>query len=154
MILSAQTIRQRCKRERLIDPFHERTVDQGLTFGLSPAGYDIRLGDPEGVTLPPHDYQLGVSLECFFMPRDLIGNVCDKSTWARQGVTLQNTIIEPGWRGYLTLEFINHSPRRLFLPHGIPVAQIVFNRLDKPTGHPYRGKYQDQPAYPVHAIKE
>ena len=92
----------------------------------------------------PHGFELASTLERFTMPDNLVGRVCDKSTWARRGLAIQNTLIEPGWRGYLTLELSNHDPQELKIDDGSPIAQIVFEFLDEPTEIPYRGKYQDQ----------
>jgi hypothetical protein len=96
MILSAQSIRKR----RPVEPFHERTVSHGKTFGLSAAGYDVRIR--EAVILRPGDFALASTLERFTMPDDLLARVADKSSWARKGLTVQNTVIEPGWFGFLT----------------------------------------------------
>lgn len=137
-ILSAQSIRNR----KIITPFHERSVYQGFSFGLSPAGYDIRIA--ESVYLDPGTSGLGWSLEHFDMPNDLLGRVCDKSSWARRFLAVQTTLIEPGWRGFLTLELSNHGTRGLQIDAGMPIAQIIFDVLDEPTEAPYRGKYQDQ----------
>jgi dCTP deaminase len=149
MILSAQNIR---KRKGLITPFYERTILHGFTFGLSPGGYDIRID--KGVYVEPGRYELASSIEYFNMSLDLQANVADKSTWARKGLCVQNTIIEPGWRGYLTLELTNHSKKTIDVPAGCPIAQIVFMLLDEPTEQPYEGKYQDQEAKPVSPILE
>ncbi|MGE5509907.1 MAG: dCTP deaminase [Bacteroidota bacterium] len=146
MILSAQSIRG---RTGLLEPFHERTVFRGMTFGLSPAGYDIRIA--EDAVLRPGAFQLASSMERFAMPLDLIAFVKDKSTWARRGLFVQNTVIEPGWSGYLTLELTSSASEPLELNAGMPIAQIVFQLLDKPTDSPYRGKYQNQRSGPVPA---
>lgn len=98
MILPGQMIRMR----GIFTPFCERSVRDGLSYGLSCAGYDIRLR--EGVTLVQGHTTLGVSLEHMDFPPDLLGMVADKSTWARRGVQVQHTVIEPGWRGYLAIE--------------------------------------------------
>ena len=55
-----------------------------------------------------------------------------------------NTVIEPGWRGFLTLELRNMSNKKIFIPNGCPIAQVVFHRLDQECEKPYSGKYQDQ----------
>ena len=142
MILSAQSIRDR----QPIEPFHERTVCNGMTFGLGPAGYDVRIA--ENVELIPGGYSLASTIERFIMPDDLISFVHDKSTWARRFVTVQNTVMEPGWRGFLTLEITNHSNESVTIKAGSPIAQIVFHMLDVATTQPYGGKYQDQEAGP------
>lgn len=151
MILSAQSIAMRClpldAPARLITPFHMRSEIDGFTYGLGPAGYDVRLA--EDVHLDSTGYVvLGSTIEHFHMPDDLIARVCDKSSWARRGLFVQNTVIEPGWRGYLTLELTYARPGAIDIKAGCPIAQILFEELDKPTALPYEGKYQDQEAGP------
>ena len=139
MILSAQSIRSR----KPIEPFCERSTSHGMTYGVGPAGYDVRIA--ETISLKSGGYSLASTVEQFSMPDDLIAFVHDKSTWARRFITLQNTVIEPGWRGFLTLEITNHSAKSVIILAGSPIAQIVFHELDAPTDTPYgNGKYQDQ----------
>lgn len=57
-------------------------------------------------------------------------------------------MIEPGWRGFLTLELKNQGKDILRIERGDPIAQILFEGLDAPTDKPYSGKYQDQEAGP------
>lgn len=172
MILSAQTIRNLSKLQPpMISPFCERGVTNGRSYGLSSCGYDVRIdfnGQNRGsaIYMSPPDMGLaamGISpepsltfiltatIERFDMPLDVLGVVHDKSSWARQGLAVQNTIIEPGWRGYLTLELTYHGSGGLVLTHGDPIAQIIFHRLDRTTEQPYVGKYQDQAAGPQEA---
>lgn len=148
MILPAQTIR----KLKPITPFHERTVHLGMSFGLSHAGYDVRIA--ETVVLSQGNFALASTIEHFDIPNDLIAFVHDKSTWARQGLSLFNTVIEPGWRGYLTLELVNNSRETLVIDGGSSIAQIVFMRLEEPTESAYAGKYQDQRAGAVSAMME
>lgn len=117
-----------------------------MTFGLGPAGYDVRIA--EGMTVAAGQFVLASTVERFDMPNDVLSQVCDKSTWARRGMVVQNTIIEPGWRGYLTLELTNHSGGLIDIRAGDPIAQIIFFRLEAPTELPYSGKYQDQQSGP------
>lgn len=148
MILPAQTIR----KLKPILPFHERTVHNGMSFGLSHAGYDVRIA--EGCMLDPQESCLASTVEEFLMPNDLVAFVHDKSTWARRGLSLFNTVIEPGWQGFLTLELVNHSSEMLIINAGDPIAQIIFMRLEEPTETPYTGKYQNQKRGPQEAIDE
>lgn len=148
MILSAQSIRRRC----IFEPFHERTKSHGMTFGLGPAGYDVRIAD--ALTLHSGEGALASILEHIHMPNDLLGFVADKSSWARRFIMVQNTIIEPGWRGFLTLELTNHGRDVVGIPSGSPIAQIILQQLDEPTYQPYNGKYQDQMLGQVEAIYE
>ncbi|MEE9924006.1 MAG: deoxycytidine triphosphate deaminase [Brucella anthropi] len=148
-ILSAQSIRKR----GIFTPFHERTVSNGMTFGLGPAGYDVRIA--ETVTLDPAQRAvLASTIEHFTMPNDCSAYVKDKSTWARQFVLVQNTVIEPGWRGHLTLEISYEGVEPITIRAGSPIAQIVFHMLDEPTEIIYNGKYQDQAAGPQPARLE
>lgn len=147
MIIPAQEIFRRCRDEKLVTPFTMRSKAFGMTFGVSPAGYDVR--SSEGHTIAPGGFELGVTEELFTMPDDLMGIVHDKSTWARQGLALQNTVIEPGWTGYLTIEMSNHGYDIIRIERGMPIAQIVFHLLAAPTFIPYDGKYQHQPKVPI-----
>lgn len=146
MILSSNEI---AKRMDMIVPFAFGSKFKGLSYGLSIAGYDIRID--QDLWIMPKGFRLASSFEAFCMPTDLIARVCDKSTWARQGITVQNTVIEPGWRGYLTLEICNHScrPRKIF--RGAPIAQVIFEEIKNPTTLGYTGKYQNQPRGPQEA---
>lgn len=191
-VLSAQTIRERIWRTQngpkiprfggpgnyslgdqhafSIDPFAESTQLHGMSFGLSSAGYDIRVGKmnypvspgqefqtpddldaPTSISLYPGQFMLAASFERFKLPHDLLAIVHDKSTLARQGVALQNTVLEPGWEGWITLELSNHGPKPVRIIAGQPIAQVVFHVLDHATEQPYRGKYQNQDAEPVPA---
>lgn len=152
MILSAQTIRDLCLREKVIDPFNERTVVRGMSFGLSGASYDIRIA--EDVTLAPGEFKLASSMERFQIPRHICLIVHDKSSWARRGIAVQNTLFDPGWSGYATMELSNHGRETLIIHAGDPIAQVVFHLIDFATEQPYQGKYQDQEAGPQSARLE
>jgi len=149
MILAAQDIRERCIRG-MITPWTNAKTSHGMSYGVSSAGYDIRID--KGMLLYAPGFALASTLERFKMPSDLLGIVHDKSTWARRGMAVQNTVIEPGWEGYLTLELTNHGREILELKDGCPIAQIIFHKLTDHTNQPYRGKYQDQKAGPQGAI--
>jgi len=167
VILSAQSIRKRCRvkgrndgsatfslRDMLpmIHPFEERGLSNGRTYGLSSCGYDVRLA--QTIWLWPFWGRLGSVQEYIRMPIDVCAEVKDKSTNARLFVLVQNTIIEPGWEGYLTLELTRFLPWPIRLKKGTPIAQIVFKMLDEPTDSPYEGKYQYQSKGPQKAILE
>jgi dCTP deaminase len=125
-----------------------------MTFGLSGAGYDIRLA--EDTWLWPWRCTLRSSIEHFCLPWDLLFKVHDKSTNARRGVLVQNTVAEPGWHGYLTLEITKEWrwPYIHKLRRGTPIAQVIFHRLEERTDQPYKGKYQNQATGPQGAIME
>ena len=154
MILVGQSIREL----GIVIPTMERTVKDGMTFGLSPAGYDVRVEfDSQGLnhemTLDVGDFLLASTVEYFRMPTDLLGVVHDKSTWARRGLAVQNTVIEPGWHGYLTLELTNHGREPVTIMRGSPIAQILFHVLSEPV-EGYQGKYQNQSRGPREPINE
>lgn len=154
MILPAQTIRWYAAsvEHPLISPFNERTELNGMTFGLSSAGYDVRIA--EDIRLWPgyKTFCLASTIERFIMPNNILARVCDKSSWARQGLAVQNTVIEPGWEGYLTLELTFHNLYgSIYIEAGSPIAQIIFERLEAPTDQPYTGKYQNQEPGPQEA---
>lgn len=148
MILPAQTIR----RLKPVQPFVERSVTHGMSYGLSHAGYDVRIA--EDFYLGPKEFTLASTLERFDMPADVVGMVHDKSTWARRGLSLFNTVIEPGWHGYLTLEIVNNSGGVIALEKGMPIAQIIFLRTEEPVETLYSGKYQNQERGPQGARDE
>lgn len=153
MILSAQTIR----RLKPLEPIFSRSTVFGMTFGLGPAGYDVRIefdaeGSISGRELSAGGFLLASTIERFSMPANVVGIVHDKSSWARKGLTVQNTVIEPGWNGFLTLELTNHSNKEVLLKRGMPIAQVIFHWLDLETDSPYTGKYQDQSRGPQEAI--
>lgn len=157
MILSAQTIRQRChlmqgRFQMVIEPFCERTVENGMSYGLSIAGYDIRIKD--ATTVWPGVFSLATTVERFEFPKDVMGMLCDKSSWARRGIAVQNTIFEPGWKGFPTLELSNHGDSSLLIPAGAPIAQMIFHLVDQPVEKAYSGKYQNQEQRPIAAIDE
>jgi dCTP deaminase len=139
VILSAQSIR---KRAGMIVPFNERTVHLGMTYGLDCAGYDVRID--RTMIMWPQRFAMADTVERFSVPPDLKMRILDKSSWARRGVTVQNTTAEPGWRGFLRLELTNHSWRFRIIRQGSPIAQVEFHQLDHATEQPYSGKYQDQ----------
>lgn len=145
MIASAQTLRLL----RPVTPFEEKGTVGGMSYGLSSAGYDIRIAANK--VIRKGSFALASTLERFKMPNNLVGIVHDKSTWARLGLAVQNTVIEPGWEGYLTLELTNHGRVSLSIYEGMPIAQVVFHFLDQPTENPYTGKYQHQEAGPQEA---
>lgn len=152
MIIPYQEVKRRCEQEWLVDPAVERSKAFGMSFGYSAAGYDVRIA--QTLCVPPSGFVKASTIEHFNIPNDLLPWVVNKSTLARLGLDVLNTVAEPGWRGYLTLELANHSSNEIILCKGSPIAQIIFIRLSEPTTLPYQGKYQDQPNRPVNAIFE
>lgn len=97
--------------------------------------------------IPPHSYALGVTLERFSMPSNVLGICVGKSTYARCGLVVNTTPLEPGWEGNLVLEFANNAnlPIRLYVNEGI--AQVIFFESNEPCLTSYAdrsGKYQHQ----------
>lgn len=97
--------------------------------------------------LPPHSYALGITVETFNIPKNVIGLCMGKSTYARSGLIVNTTPLEPGWRGRLVLEFSNSAdlPIRIYANEGI--AQVTFFESDEYCDVSYAdraGKYQDQ----------
>lgn len=129
-----------------------KQVAFGVSFGLSFAGYDLRIR--QSVTLSPENrFTLASTVERFQMPANLVGIVHDKSTFARMGLSVFNTVVEPGWHGdALTLELVFHGTGELHIPAGAGIAQILFHRIEEPAQ--YSGKYQWQSAEPQPAIME
>ena len=138
MILPAQTI----KELNILDPCHSSYDVGGMSAGLGPCSYDMTLN--ENLSLRPGEFKLASCVEKFNMPHDVAGEVKDKSTLARLGVAVQNTFVDPGFRGFLTVEVTNHGPLDINLEASQPICQVVFYRLETETEIPYMGKYQDQ----------
>ena len=124
------------------DMIDHKARAHGVSYGLTEAGYDIRLAE-DVMLSSTQRFTLASSMEMFHMPNDLLGVVHDKSTWARMGLSVFNTLIEPGWRGYLTLELVYHGDRIMHMQSGTGIAQVIFHELISPSW--YEGKYQDQP---------
>lgn len=140
----------------------------GTSWGLGEAGYDIRIkqdikfykshagnrmiavGASPVREFSDGRFALASAIEEFRMPPDLMGIVHDKSTWARRGLSVFNTVIEPGWRGFLTLELVYHGEAELIIPAGAGIAQVIFHTVAENAW--YHGKYQNQGDEPVAAI--
>ena len=143
----------------------------GVTYGLGEAGYDIRikqtlffnpnyqpLGGPVIQELDEYEnivriaegrFTLASAIEEFHMPANLCAEVKDKSTWARQGISVFNTVIENAWNGYLTLELVFHGNKPVLIPAGSGIAQVLFYQTSDERF--YSGRYQQQEDKPVPA---
>lgn len=176
MILNDRDI---LERPGMITPFVAQQVREingkpVISYGLSSAGYDMRLGnefkrivtsreplDPKEpsrvfwniwredtpVELYPGCFLLAVSVERWNIPADVIGVVLGKSTYARAGILINCTPMEPGWEGHLTLEIVNLAPCPVLIYPGEGIAQVVFCRAERPAAVSYadrQGKYQGQ----------
>ncbi|WWC81898.1 deoxycytidine triphosphate deaminase [Burkholderia phage vB_BpP_HN04] len=79
-----------------------------------------------------------------------MGRVLNKSTWARKGVDASMTTnVEPGWKGFLTIELHYKGWKPLTIPAGVGIAQVIFETIEVPVV--YDGKYQNQEDRPVEA---
>lgn len=97
--------------------------------------------------LPGNSYALGVTTEWVNMPNDLVAIGIGKSTYARCGVIVNVTPLEPGWRGNVTLEIANASPASVKVYADEGICQFVFFKGDNVplVSYDHRsGKYQDQ----------
>ena len=146
-----------------------------ISYGLSSFGYDARVApefkvftnvhstivDPKDFNpknyvqfnaveciIPPNSFVLARTLECFNLPPDIVGICVGKSTLARVGINCLVTPLEPGWEGYLTLEFANTTPLPAKIYANEGGLQIQFFRGCKPsvTYRDRDGKYQNQAA--------
>ena len=171
MILSDRDIKSLITygEDTLIHPFIVAKIEvQGPSYGLSSHGYDIRLGTSflkmprctivPGQSKPPYEsieikkddkyylqsggFILACSYEKIKLPPNITGLVKDKSSYARLGISVQNTVLEAGWEGIITLEISNHGPAGVYLLPGRGIAQVLFFRSELGCDAPYSGKYQ------------
>ena len=129
----------------------QKRREHGVSYGLTEAGYDIRIRQTIRMT-PLNRFQLASAIELFDMPKRMVGVVHDKSSWARRGLSVLNTCIEPGWKGFLTLELVYHGTEGLLIPEGAGIAQVLFHEIVEHAQ--YAGKYQHQADMPVEAIDD
>lgn len=141
------------------DMLTEKVRSEITSHGMSEAGYDIRIKQevvfsPYGVYVNGDslggNFALASTIEEFQMPTDMVGVVHDKSTWARKGLSVFNTVIEPGFFGGLTLELVYHGHGELHIPAGSGIAQVLFCETKENAS--YCGKYQNQSTDPTPAI--
>lgn len=151
MIINGKTLLQAAPIKDMLD---SKQRFNGISYGLSEAGYDIRVKQDLNfghMTLwgKAARFQLASAIEEFQMPDNLVAIVHDKSSLARQGVSVFNTVIEPGWKGFLTLEIVYHGNSPIRIPAGTGIAQVIFHQVKEPAS--YDGKYQNQADMPVAA---
>jgi dCTP deaminase len=169
-------IQDRVRTHQMIDPFVASEESNGrVSYGCTSAGYDARLGKHfyiatpgEGLTtvgpatfegkfegvayerkmvrLPPQTMCLAHTLEYFKIPSDVCATIVGKSTWARLGLKLETTPLEPGWEGQVTLELFNAGFAPLELREGDGICQVQFHQIDRPRRNYAQksGKYQGQ----------
>ena len=159
----------------MIVPFNKEQVREGvISYGISSYGYDMRIADefkiftninntivdPKGFDIksfidfkgdvcivPPNSFVLGRSVEYFRIPREVLVICLGKSTYARCGIVVNVTPLEPEWEGYVTIEISNTSPlpAKIYANEGI--AQLLFIEGSEVCERSYAdkaGKYQAQ----------
>mgnify|MGYP000713332354 FL=1 len=174
-VLSDKNIRKLAIEEGMISPFEDKQVREGkISYGLSSYGYDARVSeefkiftnvnseivDPKNfkstnfVTkngteciIPPNSFVLARTVEKFKIPKDILVICLGKSTYARCGIIVNVTPLEPGWEGYVTLEFSNTTPLPAKIYANEGVAQFIFlrgNETPETTYADRNGKYMGQ----------
>lgn len=163
------------QRDIVIEPFATEAARPGvISYGVSSYGYDVRVGrhykvftnvhsavvDPKQFNptsfvdieadhclIPPNSFALAETVEYLEIPRDIIAICLGKSTYARCGIIVNVTPLEPEWRGKVTIEISNTTPLPAKIYSGEGIAQILFFRADAVCRISYgdkKGKYQDQ----------
>ena len=108
---------------------------------------DTNKTDLDHIVIPPNSFALAETVETFTVPRDVLVICVGKSTYARCGLIVNVTPLEPEWRGKVTLEISNTTPlpAKVYANEGI--AQMIFLKADRVCATSYAdksGKYQDQ----------
>lgn len=108
---------------------------------------DTNLTGTDHVVIPPNSFALAETVERFSIPRDILVICVGKSTYARCGLIVNVTPLEPEWRGIITLEISNTTPlpAKVYANEGL--AQLIFLKGSRPCAVSYAdkmGKYQDQ----------
>jgi dCTP deaminase len=163
------------ERDIKIEPFAPQQKRPGvISYGVTSYGYDARVGrkfkvftnahcaivDPKNFDqksfvdieadyclIPPNSFALAETVEYFEIPRDILCVCVGKSTYARIGIIVNVTPLEPEWRGKVTIEISNTTPLPAKVYAGEGIAQILFFRADAICKTSYAdksGKYQDQ----------
>ncbi|HLS56340.1 MAG TPA: dCTP deaminase, partial [Zeimonas sp.] len=99
------------------------------------------------VIIPPNSFALAETVETIHVPRDVLAICVGKSTYARCGIIVNVTPLEPEWEGHVTLEFSNTTPLPAKIYAGEGCAQVIFLESDEVCETSYRdrgGKYQGQ----------
>ena len=174
-VQSDKWIKKMVKTKGIIKPFVDKQVRKGkISYGLSSFGYDARVSntfkiftnvnsgivDPKKfkkesfVTkkgneclIPPNSFALASTVEYFKIPEDVLVICLGKSTYARCGIIVNVTPLEPGWEGHVTLEFSNTTPLPAKIYANEGVAQFIFIRGNEKPIISYakrKGKYMKQ----------
>ena len=174
-VLSDRWIKKMSLEKEMIKPFvDEQKAGKNISYGLSSFGYDARVSnefkiftdvdsaivDPknfksnsfvsrktEECIIPPNSFALASTIEYFKIPEDVMVICLGKSTYARCGIIVNVTPLEPGWEGYVTLEFSNTTPlpAKVYAHEG--AAQFIFlkgNEKPEVTYDKRNGKYMKQ----------
>jgi dCTP deaminase len=167
-IMSDRWIRKMCREQRMIEPFEEKQVREGvISYGVSSYGYDIRIADefkiftnvnstivdPKNMDpasmvdfkgpiaiIPPNSFALGRTVEYFRVPRNVLCTCVGKSTYARCGIITNVTPFEPEWEGYVTLEISNTTPLPAKIYSNEGIAQVLFFEGDELCETSYKDK--------------
>jgi dCTP deaminase len=145
-----------------------------VSYGTSSYGYDIRCSDEFKIftninstivdpkdfdaksfvdfrgavcIIPPNSFALARTVEFFRIPRSVLTICLGKSTYARCGIIVNVTPLEPEWQGHVTLEFSNTTPLPAKIYAGEGCAQVIFLQSDEVCETSYQdrgGKYQGQ----------
>lgn len=173
-VMSDRWIREMAAKG-MIEPFMDKQVRKGcVSYGVSSYGYDARCADefkiftnvnssivdPKDFSnqsfvsrkedvciIPPNSFALARTVEYFRIPRDVLVICLGKSTYARCGIIVNVTPLEPEWEGHVTLEFSNTTPLPAKIYAGEGVAQFLFLKADEVCETSYKdknGKYQRQ----------
>ena len=117
----------------VVDPFN---VSDDAALGSKPTRRYVPLGGT--YVLHPGQFILGSTLEFVSLPSDVIGQVLSRSSWGRLGLLVATAVVvQPGYRGVLTLELVNTGDIPLRLAPGLRVAQLQLWLADSPTSKPY-----------------
>ena len=174
-VLSDKTIRKLAIEEGMISPFEDKQVRDGkISYGLSSFGYDARVSDEFKIftnvnseivdpkdfkptnfvtknvpvcIIPPNSFALARTIERFKIPKNIMVICLGKSTYARCGIIVNVTPLEPGWEGHVTLEFSNTTPLPAKIYANEGVAQFIFlkgNETPEVTYADRNGKYMGQ----------
>ncbi len=108
---------------------------------INPAGVDLRID--RDLTLRPHQQTLVASIERVQLSNNLLGILHVRSSLAREGLFASLALVDPGFRGQLTVSLYNAGARRVNLKRGERFIQLSLIRLSGPASEGYDGKYQD-----------
>jgi dCTP deaminase len=133
-VLSDLTILEYIQSGRLlIDPFSQQS--------LGPSGYDLRSASP--LSISPGGHQLAHTLETVEVGSMVCGQLFLRSSFAREGLLGSFALVDPGFRGQLTLSLSNMGSSPIEVDEGERLAQIIFTKLDREPQKTYSGRYQN-----------